>query len=109
MRATILAILLLSLGVSSCKKTPEPCIEMSTSVAPTGQDVIFTSCSEKALSYEWFMTGPTGAPENNLGWSDPQFTHSFTVPGTYTISLTAYEDFSWLGEYASTETTIVIN
>lgn len=110
MKITVLSILLLTVfGFSSCKKTPEACIEMSTTVAPVGQEVIFTSCSKKALSYEWYMTGPDGAIENDLGWADAEFSHAFSTTGTYTISLTAYRDFSWLGESAMTETTIIIN
>ena len=108
MRVALLSLVLLGFAVS-CKKPPIACIEVDNTSASTGVNVTFTSCSEKSLSYEWYMSGPVGAPENSMGWSDPEFSHAFTLPGTYTVSLTAYADFSWLGESSTTETTIVIN
>ena len=95
--------------LSSCHKPPKPCIEVSTETAVVGAPVTFTSCSKKALSYEWHMEGPAGAPENSLGWSEIQFNHSFTVPGTYNVTLIAYKKFSWLGDSASTTSQIIIN
>lgn len=74
-----------------------------------GTPVTFTSCSEKALSYTWFMNGPAGAPENDLGWSEEEFSRTFSVAGTYEVTLTAYEKFSWLGDADSTSTTIIVN
>ncbi|MCG8576435.1 MAG: PKD domain-containing protein [Flavobacteriales bacterium] len=108
MRIALLASFLLLLFATSCKKTPEPCIETDQTAVGVGTEITFTSCSEKSLSYIWEISGPEGAPENEMGWSDIQFSHAFTVPGTYTVTLTAYEDFSFLGESASTEVTIVI-
>lgn len=100
---------LFTLLLSSCKKPPVACMELSTTNTPTGAPVEFSSCSERALSYEWFMEGPDGAPENTQGWSDEFFSHSFSVPGTYTITLNAYSDFSFTGEMSSTQETITIN
>lgn len=84
-------------------------MEISSTSASVGQVVEFTSCSKKALSYEWFISGPAAAPENDLGWSDPYFTNTFSVSGTYTISLTAYENFSFLGRRTTIEKTLIIN
>jgi hypothetical protein len=55
------------------------------------------------------MNGPEGAPENNMGWSDPSFSHSFSVPGSYTITLNAYYDFSFMGEMSTIQETISVN
>lgn len=54
------------------------------------------------------MSGPAGAPENTKGWSDEVITNVFTVPGTYTVTLTAYKKFSFLGESATAEATLTI-
>lgn len=95
--------------LSSCKKEPVPCIEIDTEAASVSSAVTFTSCSEKTLSQEWFMAGPENAPENSIGWSDIQFTHTFTIPGSYTITLNAYDNFSFLGEMKTTTKTIQVN
>lgn len=92
----------------SCKKQPEACIELSANTAGIGVPVEFTSCSKRALSYEWFISGPSGAPENNQGWSDEVFSHAFSVTGTYTITLNAYQDFSFTGDRAVAQTALVI-
>lgn len=84
-------------------------MQISSNSVSVGQQVEFTSCSKKALSYEWFITGPAAAPENNLGWSDTYFTNTFSVTGTYTVTLTAYENFSFLGRTAIVEETIVVH
>lgn len=67
------------------------------------------NCSKKTISHEFFMEGPVGAPENAMGWSDNQFTHTFTIPGTYTVILNAYNDFSLLGDVQTTTRTIQVN
>lgn len=95
--------------IAGCKKVPTACMELSATSAGTGTPIDFVSCSKKALSFEWFMEGPDGAPENTQGWSDESFTHSFSVPGTYIITLNAYYDFSFTGEVSTTQETIVIN
>lgn len=87
----------------------EACIETDSNSASVGTPITFTSCSKQALSFEWFMTGPSGAPENAQGWSEEIFVHSFTVPGTYLVELTAYKRYSWVGEKSTTTTTITIN
>ncbi len=98
-----------SLLLFSCKKPPTACMEMSATAVNNATPIEFTSCSENALSFEWDMRGPEGAPENFLGWSDEIFTHKFTVPGTYTVTLHAYENFSFTGEFSTAEATVVIN
>lgn len=55
------------------------------------------------------MQGPGGAPENNLMWSEEVIEITFSVAGTYTVNLEAYEKFSWLGQMGSTSTTITVN
>jgi hypothetical protein len=109
MRKALIAAVFAGAILFSCNKPPKPCIEVSDDVAAVGTPVTFTSCSKRALSYEWFITGPAGAPENTKGWSEIQFVNTFTVPGTYTIELTAYKKFSWLGESATATETLVIN
>ena len=104
--AGIVLLVLVSLG---CKKVPEACMELSANSVSTGTPLEFSSCSKKALSFEWFMSGPEGAPENNMGWSDPNFSHSFSVPGSYTITLNAYYDFSFMGEMSTVQETISVN
>jgi len=54
------------------------------------------------------MSGPAGAPENTMGWSDAQFTHTFTVTGTYIVTLKAYSKFSFMGEMSETTQTITV-
>lgn len=108
-KSFLLFIGLSSLLLLGCKKPPTACMELSSTSVGVGEMVEFTSCSKKALSYEWFISGPVGAPENSLGWSDVYFTHSFTQTGTYTISLTAYENFSFLGRSNTIEETIVVH
>lgn len=92
----------------SCNKPPEACIEVDNTTVTIGAPITFTSCSKRALSQDWFMEGPDGAPENEMGWSDAQFTHSFTVSGTYTVILNAYSKFSFLGDVHSATTTITV-
>ena len=67
------------------------------------------NCSKKTISHEFFMEGPVGAPENGMGWTDNQIVHTFTIPGTYTVILNAYNDFSFLGDMESTTRTIQVN
>ena len=94
---------------TSCKKTPEACMEKSADAVSTGQDVTFTSCSENALSLDWYFVGPVGAPENGMGNSEITFTHQFTVPGTYTVVHVAFENFSSLGESDTTTSILTVN
>ena len=107
MRNLFALILFVSL-LFGCNKPPKACIEIDQPTASVGTTVTFTSCSKKALSFEWFMSGPAGAPENTKGWSDEVITNVFTVPGTYTVTLTAYKKFSFLGESATAEATLTI-
>lgn len=92
-----------------CNKPPEACIELESSTASVGVPFRISSCSKHALSFEWFMQGPVGAPENVKGWSDEIFDVTFSVPGTYTIDLTAYSKFSWTGQESEATTTLTVN
>gem|GEM_PF-2212901 len=94
---------------TGCKKPPVACMELSGTSVSIGATVEFTSCSKKALSYEWFITSPAGAPENSKGWSDEYFTNTFTVSGTYTVTLTSYENFSFLGRSSTVVQTLKVN
>lgn len=102
-------IIVLSVFVlNSCKKPPVACVELSSNHVSVGRTVEYTSCSKKALSHEWFITGPV-ASENSKGWSEEYFTDTFTVSGNYTVTLTAYEDFSFLGRSTTIIGTISLN
>ena len=103
-------ILFLALIFTACKKDPIPCMEIDNENPAVGVPVtINMNCSKKTISHEFFMEGPVGAPENSMGWSEHQFTHTFTIPGTYTVILNAYNDFSFLGDMESTTRTITVN
>lgn len=102
--------LILVLGVIfSCKKDPKACIDMSAENVNVGQEVTFKSCSENALSYDWYFITPVGAPEDSLGNSELQFTNSFSVPGQYTVVHVAFEKFSFLGASDTTTKTLIVN
>jgi hypothetical protein len=94
--------------MSACNKAPEACIDNGQTSVSTGTPVNFASCSKHTMSQEWFMSGPAGAPENTMGWSDAQFTHTFTVTGTYIVTLKAYSKFSFMGEMSETTQTITV-
>ncbi|MBI3136807.1 MAG: hypothetical protein HYZ14_19185 [Bacteroidetes bacterium] len=96
------------LWLVACNKPPEACIDNGQTTASVGSPVSFVSCSKHTLSQDWFMSGPAGAPENTMGWSDAQFTHTFTVTGTYVVTLNAYSKFSFLGDVSTTTQTITI-
>ncbi len=103
-------VFILSLfSLSGCNKTPVSCISLSTESVSAGSPIEFSSCAEDALSLEWFIDGPTGAPENMQGWSDIVFSNTFTVPGTYIITQNAYADFSFQGDVSSSTATFVVN
>lgn len=101
--------LLIPLLFVACNKPPEACIDNGQTTASVGTPVSFTSCSKRALSQDWYMSGPAGAPENTMAWSDIQFTHTFTIPGTYVVTLNAYSKFSFLGDVSTTTQTVTIN
>lgn len=82
---------------------------MSQASVNAGGEITFTSCSEEALSFAWYITGPTGAPENNIGWSEPTFTRAFSVSGSYQIELTAYQKYSFIGEQDIATATFTVN
>jgi len=97
------------MALSSCDKSPVACISMDQSSAAVGTAIEFTSCSEKALSYIWKFEGPAGAPENSIQWSETTFSRAFSVSGTYTVTLTAYQRYSWGGDGDSVSETLTIN
>ncbi len=73
------------------------------------ESITFSSCSTNVLSYDWRIKGPDTAPENNKGWSDRVFTNTFSVPGSYTVTLTVYSDFSFQGESDQTSANFLVN
>ncbi len=93
----------------SCKKKVTACIDAPASSYSIGQESVFTSCAENALSYDWRVNGPDGAPENSMGWSDRIIKVNFSVPGSYTITLNAYSDFSLLGDKESITANFTVN
>ncbi len=54
------------------------------------------------------MSGPVGAPENTMGWSDAQFSHTFTIPGTYVVTLRAYSKFSFMGDMSEATQSVTV-
>jgi len=106
---SITIVFALALFLVGCKKPTEACMELSTTSTSVGTPIEFTSCSENALSYEWFIEGPVDAPENEMGWSDPYFSNTFTVSGSYVITLHAYSNFSFLGERSTIEQSFSVN
>jgi hypothetical protein len=95
--------------LSSCKKDLTSCIELDSKSVSIGQTINFTSCSQSELSYSWTIAGPVGAPENEKGWSDRMFSHTFTVAGSYTVTLDTYSEFSLLGEKETSTATFSVN
>ncbi len=97
--------------ILSCNKD-EPvkaCIELDKSTISVGESINFTSCSENEWSYIWRITGPDSAVENNLQWNDRIFERQFDTPGSYSIKLTAFSDFSFLGDASSDSTSFTVN
>ena len=101
--------LILATTLVSCKKKLTACIEMESTTFSVGQEVTFTSCSENVISYDWRISGPSSAPENMKGWSDRIITNSFSVPGSYTITLSTFDDFSLMGNKETESKTFTIN
>jgi plastocyanin len=93
----------------ACNRPPEACIDNAQTSVAAGTPVTFTSCSKRTLSQDWYIDGPVGAPEDTMAWSDAQFTHTFTVPGSYTVTLNAYSKFSFLGDVSTTTQSVTIN
>jgi len=106
---TRLILVLLCFGFVTCNRPPKPCIEMDNNSIAVGSPITFTSCSKRALSFEWFISGPEGAPENFMGWSDPSFSKSFSIPGAYTVTLHAYSRYSFLGQKATETASFNVN
>lgn len=100
---------LFSTAFISCDKEVNACMELSETSVSVGTEIEFLSCSENALSLEWFIDGPEEAPENDLGWSDIKFYHAFEIPGEYVVTLHAYENFSFMGTVSTIQETITIN
>jgi PKD domain len=110
MRIVIGISLILVISMVSCNKPPEACITVDNKSAAAGTAVTFSSsCSKRALSYIWTIEGPVGAAENNIQFSEESFTRAFAVQGSYTITLDAYQKFSWGGQTASTTETVTVN
>lgn len=97
-----------SLLFTSCVKEPEACINLS----PTGEIEVFdvltmTSCSENAETLEWTVEGSASfffaVNEEYIGESA---THSWDMPGTYTIELNAISKNEKKEDKTSTTVTV---
>ena len=102
--------IVIAIGLFSCKKEPSSCFDIDNENPSVGSVVTFNnSCSQNAISQDWYMQGPSGAPENLRKWSEIEFTNAFTVSGEYIITCTVYNDFSWLGDRSVGKKTITVN
>lgn len=102
--------ILLVTTLFSCSKPPEACIISDNSSTTVGTAVTLSaSCSKRALSYIWSFEGPVDSNLNNVERSEEEITVAFDVAGSYTITLEAYEKFSWLGQMGSTTTSVSVN
>ena len=93
----------------SCSKNPEACIAVNKSSVAVGENIQFTSCSKRALSFIWSFSGPTGSSANNIERSEETFAYAFDTAGTYTVKLQAFYKYSWLGAWDTTSTVVTIN
>lgn len=94
----ILGLAFLLFMIASCSNPPKACIAMDQESIAVGTQVTFSSCSEKALSYVWTITGPVGATENSIQWAEESFTRAFALQGDYVVELTVYKKYSWGGQ-----------
>ncbi|MFK8037847.1 MAG: hypothetical protein AB8B74_06125 [Crocinitomicaceae bacterium] len=108
---TKFSVFVLILSAISCGKTKPvtACIELDKVSISSGEDITFTSCSENEWSYIWEILGPDSAAENSLMWNDKVFTRTLETPGSYTVKLTTYSDFSFLGDAASESSSFTVN
>lgn len=110
MKITFGLTLLLGLVLLSCNKPPEACITASSESPSVGETVeLSAACTKKAKSYIWSFEGPSSSVLNNIQRSEQVIMIAFDTAGTYTVTLDAYSDFSWLGSTGSTQTTINVN
>ena len=82
-----LFVLLLAFPVlflSSCKQKPAACIS-SEIQAQINDPITFTSCSDNADRLEWNMGDGTT-------FTYPKVIYSYPTPGTYTVTLTVFND-----------------
>jgi len=110
MKKSILFFTLLILFTAfSCKKTLTSCIQVDQDTYSVGEVVTLTSCSTNELSYDWRIKGPENAPESLKGWSDKVITNTFTIPGSYTVTLNTYSKFSFQGDNETSTKVLTIN
>ncbi|MBD3637051.1 MAG: PKD domain-containing protein [Crocinitomicaceae bacterium] len=110
MRKALGLTLILATVLFSCNKPPEACIELDSNSVSAGTPITFSAeCSKRSLSYIWSFEGPTGAPENDSLRSEEVFSMAFSVTGSYTVKLEAYERYSWNGQMGETSTTFTVN
>ncbi|MBK9448119.1 MAG: PKD domain-containing protein [Bacteroidetes bacterium] len=80
MKRNYFLLLTIILGLSACKKTPEPCfthVQTGTSL-----EVAFTNCSIDATTYDWeFGDGGTSIAENPI--------YTFSTYGNHQVTLRA--------------------
>ena len=105
----ILGLVFLLLTIASCSNPPKACITLDQESIAVGTQVTFSSCSEKALSYVWTISGPVGATENNIQWAEESFTRAFAIPGDYVAELTVYKKYSWGGQSDVTTSYFTVN
>jgi hypothetical protein len=109
MKKILFFSLICAFTLSSCKKELTACIDLDNTSVAVGQTINFSSCSESELSYNWIITGPEGAPENDKVWNDRIFSNTFSIAGSYIITLDTYSEFSFLGETKTATQTFMIN
>ncbi len=105
----ILSFTILAFIACNKDKKVTACMELSVGAINAGESITFTSCSENEWSYIWRISGPDSAVENDKGWSDRVFTNQFETPGSYTVKLTTFNDFSFLGDSATTTSSFTVN
>jgi hypothetical protein len=107
-RVTLLCLLFVAVACQK-DKVVTACIELDKTTVNAGDSITFTSCSENEWSYIWEITGPDSATENGLMWNDRVFTRAMSVPGSYQVKLTTFNDFSFLGDSATDSTSFIVN
>ena len=110
MRISLGIALFLGIIMFSCNKPPEACISVDNNSPGVGTDIqLSADCSKHALSYIWKFEGPASSSLNSVERSEEIITVAFDTVGSYTITLEAYQKYSWVGQMSSTTTTVSVN
>lgn len=107
-KLSLIAVLFVAIACEKDKPVTA-CIALDKVNITSGDAITFTSCSENEWSYIWEISGPDSAAENGLMWNDKTFTQKVDKPGSYKVKLTAFSDFSFLGDSASDSTSFNVN